>query len=71
MHFIIIIIITEESLEMWDSCSVGGGEGVFFFSPPHFTYITSLMPTVISGRNYGNKFTASMGAYTMMDLVIP
>lgn len=48
-----------------------GWGGCPFFSPAHFTYVTSLMPTTVSGRNYGNKFTASMGAYTMMDLMIP
>lgn len=70
MHFIIAVIITEDSLEMWDSVCWGWG-GFPCFSSAYFPYLTFLMPAIVSGRNYGDKFTAFMGAYTVMDLTTP
>lgn len=72
MHFIITIITDNPLRDVgFFFCWGWGGFPSFLSLPPHFTYIASVMPDIVSGRNYANKFTAFMGAYTMMNLMIP
>lgn len=69
MHFIIAAIITDDSLEMWDSCLLGAGRiSLFLLCMFHLCYFSNASYSV---WKYRGKFPAFIGAYTMIDLTIP
>lgn len=69
MHFIIAGIITNDSLDMWDSCLLGVGRISSCLSCTF--YLGYFSNASYSVWKNGDKFTAFMGVYTMIDLMIP